>query len=235
MQFHKEAGKFKMVKKMLSMIIVAALILPCPGIAMAKSDFEFYFFGTKLESFKDSNWLKVAAGAAASVLVHELGHALYLQYSEKQWDFHASPSSGFAIQTTDNLSDTQWSNFGRAGFALQTLIGTALTTFEVTRKSDFTKGWVGINAVQVFSYKLRNHEDGDDFKMIDRGGGNGNLEFSMFSMISAYNLKKLDSHFLKFPVKNGRMPESILYNDVSERITYPNRIFGDGLGAWAKP
>lgn len=227
MQFHIAAGKFKKVRRMLSIIIVTALIASIPGLATAKSDYDFYFFGIKLESFNDCNWLKVAAGAATSILVHELGHALYLEYAGKPWDFKASLSSGFAVQTRAHLSDADRCHFGRAGFALQTFVGTLLTTFKKTKRSDFTKGWIGINTVQVYSYRFRNHADGNDFKVIDQGGGNGNMENVLFSAMSTYNLRQLESNFVKFPFQMNLKPETNFFNDISETRILPNRLLGD--------
>jgi len=181
-----------MKKTVIALFLVAGIIFTIPVNANAQSDYEFYFFGINLKSFQESNWLKVTAGAVVSVLVHELGHALYLQTQGKDWDLQSSSSSGLAIYTSETLSKNQYRNFGRAGFALQTFIGAVLTTFEKTRHSDFTKGWVGINAFQVCSYKGRNHDIGDDFEMIDRGGSNGDLELGAFYLISSYNLLKMD-------------------------------------------
>ena len=181
-----------MKKTVIALFLAAGIIFTIPVSANAQSDYEFYFFGINLKSFQESKWLKVTAGAVASVLVHELGHALYLQSQGKDWDLQSSSSSGLAIHTSDPLSNNQYRNFGRAGFALQTFIGAALTTFEKTRYSDFTKGWVGINAFQVCSYKGRNHDIGDDFEMIDRGGGNGDFELGVFYLMSSYHLLKMD-------------------------------------------
>jgi len=55
------------------------------------------------------------------------------------------------------LTGSEMRNFGRAGFALQSLVGTGLTLFRQTRDWDFTKGWVAMNAVQVISYQSRRH------------------------------------------------------------------------------
>ena len=128
----------------------------------------------------------------ASVLLHELGHALYLQSQGKDWDFESSSSSGLAVHTSDPLSKNQYRNFGRSGFALQTFVGAILTTFKSTRYSDFTKGWVGMNAFQVCSYDRRNHDIGNDFEMIERGGGNDDFEHGLFYLMSSYYLLKMD-------------------------------------------
>ena len=187
----KQITLFTGIKTAISVLLVLTLIFIIPVKADAQSDYEFYFFGINLKSFQESNWIEVTAGAVASVLVHELGHALYLESQGKNWELKSS-SSGFAIHTYDNLSERESRNFGRAGFALQTFIGAVLTTFEKTRSSDFTKGWVGMNAFEVCSYNGRNHDIGSDFEMIERGGGNGDLEFGAFYLISSYNLLKMD-------------------------------------------
>jgi len=181
-----------MKKYVVALFLAAGIILTIPLNASAQSDYEFYFFGFNLKSFQESNLLKVTAGAVASLLVHELGHALYLQSQGKHWDLQSSSSSGLAIHTPDSLSENQYRNFGRAGFVLQTFIGAALTTFENTKYSDFTKGWVGMNAFQVSSYKGRNHDLGNDFEMIDNGEGNGDFELGVFYLMSSYNLLKMD-------------------------------------------
>ena len=181
-----------MKKTVIALFLAAGIIFTIPVNANAQSDYEFYFFGINLKSFQGSNWLELTAGAVASVLVHELGHALYLQSQGKDWDLQSSSSSGLAIHTSDPLSENQYRNFGRAGFALQSFIGAVLTTFENTKYSDFTKGWVGMNAFQVCSYNVRNHDIGSDFEMIEKGGGNGDFELGVFYLISSYNLLKMD-------------------------------------------
>jgi hypothetical protein len=178
-----------------------------PNTLWAKGDFEITFLGVNLETFQGSNWMKVAAGAAASILTHELGHALYLESQGKDWRLETS-SSGFAITTSNPLTDEQYRGLGRSGYLLQTGIGMLLTTFETTAKSDFTKGWVGVNVVQMLSYRWRGHHGFDDFAMIERGDGNGESSFRLFSCISIYN-------FLRANSKTG----SIIYGLRSSRDT----------------
>jgi len=193
--------------------------------ANAQSNFEYYFFGQNLKSFKNCNWFEVAIGAASSVFVHELGHALYLELSGNSWDLEASFPSGFAIHTNDSLKDSETVNFGRAGFALQTLIGAGLTIFERTRHLDFTKGWVAVNAVQVASYKSRNHDIGDDFDLIDRGGQNGDLEFGVFCFLSLSNLMRMESDPFPFLTKADFRPKHRPYYDVTGPVGDTKDIF----------
>jgi hypothetical protein len=191
---------------------------PLANQAFAQSGFEFYFFGLNMKSFQNSNWLKVAAGAAASVCIHELGHALYLESIGKSYNFSASVSSGFSVQTGENLADAEWRDFGRAGFSLQTLVGTGLTLFEKTRHSDFTKGWVGINALQVFSYRGRHNENDGDFALIERGGGNRNMELAAFSLLSIHNLVRIENDIFPLMKKAWAVlvPSSNFSNNFSE-------------------
>lgn len=197
-------------------IVFSAFFIFCATAAFAQSGFDFYFFGQNIKSLQNSNWLKVAAGAVASVCIHELGHALYLEANGKSWDFKASIPSGFAVYTDDNLADGEWSNFGRAGFALQTLIGMGLTFFEETKYSDFTKGWVTMNVVQVLSYQGRRHDIGDDFELIERGGGNSDLELVTFSVLSYNNMIRLENDSLTLARKTEAAPDHHFLWDFSE-------------------
>jgi hypothetical protein len=173
----------------ITLIIATLIVLFNPVSVQADSDFEFYFFGVNLKSFKDSNAFTLVLGAAASVLVHEIGHSLYLQSQGMSYNLQRS-MTGFVVNTDENLSDDQMQNFGRAGFALQTGVGTLLSSFNKTRHSDFTKGWTMINAVEVYTYNQRHQDDANDFKMIERGHGNGEQEYSMFVYLSSYNLAR---------------------------------------------
>jgi len=183
-------------RKILMVLMVTLLWVLGVVQTDAQSDYEFYFFGQNLKSFRGCNLYKAALGAVASVITHELGHALYLELSGKTWEFETSSPFGLAVSTKDSLNNTEYQNFGRAGFALQTLIGLGLSTFEKTKHSDFTKGWVAMNAAQIFSYPVRHDETDNDFELIDKGGGNGNLEFAIVSFLSFDNLSRQEPDLL---------------------------------------
>lgn len=176
-----------MHKKAVAILIIAVAVLGQPCICRAQSNYEVYVFGINLKAFKNCDWMALTAGAVTSLLVHELGHALYLETQGEDWDFSVS-SSGLAVHTNAHLSDSQYRNFGRAGFVLQAGIGALLTSFEGTRHSDFTKGWVSMNAAQIWTYDLRGHDNGDDFALIEKGHGNTRFEFSMLAFVSQNNL-----------------------------------------------
>jgi hypothetical protein len=181
-----------MTKRALAIFIVSAAILLQPCASVAQSDWEFYFFGVNFKAFKESNWLMVATGAVTSLLTHELGHALYLEAQGKDWNFLPS-SSGLAITTDNYLTDKQYRNFGRSGFALQAGIGAILTSFDSTKHLDFTKGWVSMNVAQLYTYEQRKHDDGDDFALIEKGNGDKGLNFGALALITQNNLLALES------------------------------------------
>jgi hypothetical protein len=183
--------KFKKTRNVLILFFILTFVMS-PSALWAEGGFDIYFLGVNLRTFQGSNWMKIAAGAAASILTHELGHALYLESQGKDWSVEPS-SAGFAVTTTDSLTDKEYRGLGRSGYLLQTGIGLLLTSLDATANSDFTKGWTGINVVQTLTYKLRDHNGYDDFAMIDRGQGNGESSYRLFTSISIYNFLKANS------------------------------------------
>ncbi|MBC8432662.1 MAG: hypothetical protein H8D96_12185 [Desulfobacterales bacterium] len=181
-----------MTKKAFAILIISAAILLQPCASVAQSDWEFYFFGVNLKTFKESNWLMVATGAVASMLTHELGHALYLESQGKDWNFLPS-SSGLAITTDNYLADRQYRYLGWSGFALQTGIGAILTSFRSTKHLDFTKGWVSTNMAQLYTYEQRKHDNGDDFALIERGNGSKRLHMGAFAFMTQINFLAIES------------------------------------------
>jgi hypothetical protein len=196
-----------MTKKRFPLFLALLLLLLSPNRAFSESSYEFIFFGVNIKALEEADWKKVAVGALASILVHELGHALYLEMQGKDWGLKAS-GSGFAIQTSDVLSDEECREFGRAGFLLQTSIGLVLTSFEKTRQSDFTKGWAAMNIAQVWSYNWRDHDEGDDFAMIDRGHGDGDSDHHAFCFMSMVNFMRMDLPMVQTALSDGRMRNS---------------------------
>lgn len=187
----------KMVRNLRRVTLVPLVLVclwgACLSEANAEDGFDVYLFGRNLRSYEDTNWLKVVAGAAASLVVHELGHALALELTGKSWELRATLPSGLAVHTEDHLEGSEFRTLGRAGFVLQSLIGFGLTSFETTKRSDFTKGWVGMNALQISSYRSRRHDIADDFATIEKGGGDGDLEFAVLSLLSVNNIMRLGS------------------------------------------
>ena len=61
-----------LLNKIKKIIVCCTLIIASSTPAFAGSGFDFYFFGQNMKAFQNSNWMQVAAGAVASVCVHEL-------------------------------------------------------------------------------------------------------------------------------------------------------------------
>jgi hypothetical protein len=205
--------KFKKTRKTFLLCVLLTFLL-IPSTLWGKGGYSISFLGVNLKTFQGSNWMMIAAGAAASILTHELGHALYLECQGKDWHLETS-SSGFAVTTTNSLTDKQYRGLGRSGYLLQAGIGFLLTSFNVTAKSDFTKGWVGMNMVQSLTHKWRDHNGYDDFAMIDRGQGNGESSFRLFSSVSIYNFLKANSESVKviFAAKGFQDKKSPMRNE----------------------
>jgi len=216
-----------MNKKRFPLFLALVFLLLSPNPAFSESSFEFIFFGVNIKALENADWKKVAVGALASILVHELGHALYLEMQGKDWDLKAS-GSGLAIETSDVLSDEECREFGRAGFLLQTSVGFLLTSFEKTRQSDFTKGWTATNVAQVWSYNWRSHDEGDDFAIIDRGHGDAESDHYAFCLLSMANFMRMDLPMVQTPMTDGRWRDSEgLFMDRDRGVEfahYPDRM-----------
>jgi hypothetical protein len=196
----------------------------CVGSASGESGFEFYFFGQNLKTFQNCNLAELVVGAVASVAAHELGHALYAELAGKSWELEASVPSGFAVHSNDSFSNSEYRDFGRSGFALQTCIGIILTSFEQTRNSDFTKGWVGMNAVEASAYKIRPRNGGDDFDLVDRGGGNGDIEYAVVSALNLNNLRRLEPDLIPSLTKPVIISDGGFPYQSSESLTVNRNI-----------
>ena len=162
------------------LVLSIVFIFAMPAYA---GDYEFYVFGVNLKWIKNSDWKMITLGAVSSVVAHELGHISYVKY--KGYD---CKRDGLDFYTT-GMKGSDLQNLGRAGFVVQTGIGLLLTSFEKTRHSDFTRGWTGVTAFQLGTYPIRyNKNKKGDFHLIDKGGGNADLEYGIFSAITIHNL-----------------------------------------------
>ena len=230
---------FAAVKKFIVVFLVGALVLISSHRTAAAFDYEFYFFGINLKTFQNGNWPMLAAGALTSILCHELGHALYLDSQGKDWNIIQS-QSGLTIETDNDLTNSQYQNFGWSGFAFQSFLGTILTSFDITRQSDFTKGFVSVTAAQLLSYEHRGHDNGDDFALIERGNGDKDPNFGMLAVINHNNLVAIANLEIDRVSRLNASPGfdfrlDIRENPDSARLAYDNLCFRPPLNistAW---
>jgi len=173
-------------------LVILSLLLLC-GCGGTK----FYFFGVDADIVKEADgkdWLSVGAGVVTSVGTHVAGHWIageIFDIDYKFKDFYTKEEVSYECWNSDcSSSDLRW--FARGGFVLQNGIGLALTSFESTRYSYFTKGYVATSAIDTWSYPVRHYgSDYNDMKMLDAHGGNGDLEYAIYSTIAMHNLLRV--------------------------------------------
>lgn len=173
-----------MKKFVVAFMIAISLFCISPVYAAENSNWQFYFFGVDLQWAKTAKWEYVAAGVATSVLVHVAGHYIAADITGSK-----IRQDGFKeIITYYKDSDARW--IGRAGFIAQNGIALILTSFEKTRQSDFTRGFVIASALETWTYPVRYNEDGD-LAMINKAGGNKDIEYGIYSAVAAHNMLRL--------------------------------------------
>ena len=173
-------------------LILLLLLCSCGGT-------KFYFFGVDADIFKEAqakDWVHVTAGVVSSVAVHTAGHWVAGEIFDVDFKFRDCYTKE-QVTHYESDSDLRW--FARGGFVLQHAVGTALTSFEATRYSWFTKGYVASAAVGTWTYPLYHHgSDYHDFKLIDDADGHGDAEYGIYSTIALHNV-------LRIPWKKEKM------------------------------
>jgi hypothetical protein len=178
------------MKKML-VLLLALLTVGCAGTKV-------YMFGVDTDIITEAKGKDLAytvAGVVTSVATHVAGHMIAAEVFDVDYEFVGSVP-GMKEEISDDCwnggcsqSDLQW--FARSGFVLQNGIATVLTSFEGTRKSYFTKGFVTTTAVHTWTYPWVNDTGYHDFKMLDAHGGNGNSEYGIYSAIALHNMLRI--------------------------------------------
>lgn len=170
-------------------LIVALWILCLPVLCKAAPAWKFYVMGvdiSEIRAAKAEDCGKMILGAVASLGAHIAGHYIAAELFDVKLsqvgfteviDYSANPSA----------RDIQW--MGRGGFLFQLGINTLLV--EYAGDSYFTKGFTGFTSLELVSYPVRRAGYGD-FVLIDENGGNGNLEYFLYSTWAAHNLWRLN-------------------------------------------
>ena len=144
--------------------------------------------GIPMQDFKTTpkNYVKLIGGAGTSFLVHYLGHVVYLESNGIEW--HQSGLNEVIDEPISN-KDKRWS--GRIGFVSQ-LAGGVVLKFgpwsEDFKNGYFTTGYHIGTALEVCTYPIR-WDDTGDLDMIERGNGNEDLEYGIYSVSSLLLLK----------------------------------------------
>ena len=127
--------------------------------------------GIEIDWVKNREWTKVAAGALSSLVAHEVAHYVVAETKGLNPEFTSLTSFQY-------IREDEWVE--RAGFLTQTGIGMILNLIPATRDSNFTLGWNGVSAAQLYTYDLRNDDVGD----FDTTGHN---EWSLFTGVATIN------------------------------------------------
>jgi hypothetical protein len=148
-------------------LIVVLLVLLFSSSCLA-ADIQFLpSFTQVFNRYKDSNKLKLIAGALSSIVVHELSHIAMLEINDVDYNISWEGMSGHGKR--DYQSDM-------AGFVGQNIIG-----FILPRKSDFALGYNTCTFLATITYPLR--IDNGDF------GQNGRmLEWGIASLAASVNI-----------------------------------------------
>jgi len=178
----------------LILITVAFLLMGC-------SSTKVYVLGIDADQtiadIKSGDGEKMIFGAIASVATHIAGHYIAAELVGGEID-----QQGFVevIMNGDELSnsDNRW--ISRGGFVAQTLVNTILTSFEATRESYFTRGFTIATMLEIGTYPLRNRDNSrhldvdcyNDIRCTNYYGGNGDLEWGLYTGMSLYNFYKIN-------------------------------------------
>jgi hypothetical protein len=166
------------VRKLLLLLL---LLCVCSGCAGTK----FYFFGVDTDIITEASRgdaLKAAAGVVTSVAAHVGGHYLMAEVTGvtmKQVSWTKEE------MTNGSRSDYRWC--ARGGFMLQHGFGLVLTSFETTRYSYFTKGYVVFAAAETWVYPLVNRGHYNDFKTSE----DNHVDYAIFSGIALHNVLRV--------------------------------------------
>lgn len=164
--------------KKIIFILLVVILMPVTSYA---DDYQFYFFGVNANIINKKNWKQVSIGAITAIATHTCGHLLYGKINNNDVTF-----TSLNREVIHNASQSDRENFSRAGFVAQSLVGLALTSFEVSRNWSFTRGYVVAAALDTLSYPIRNNNSAD-LKYMGVGG-----EFAVYSLISLHNLLRVD-------------------------------------------
>lgn len=124
-------------------------------------------------------YAEMAAGAAGAVLVHWMGHVVYYEMHNIEWE-----QDGFDEIITSRITDRNRRWQGRAGFLAQLLTGTAID-FSPWSNTKWATGYDMATAAQIITYPV----DGQpDFDQIDNGA-DADIEYAIYSLWSLLLLR----------------------------------------------
>jgi hypothetical protein len=161
-------------------IVIAATISGCAGWTVN---------GIRVDDLRKadgSECLKMAGGFVTSLVAHGAGHVAFLELKNEPW--HMDGTSEI-IDGPLTGESRQW--FGRIGFITQLAVGGLLNLIDADRS--FRAGYNVGTVAEIWSYPLLHATGNSDFRLIDEGGGNGSVEWAVYSAAAGYLLLDRDS------------------------------------------
>jgi len=167
------------MKNILLIISLLFLFAGCSHTYIGNTSFE------KLKTATAKDYAVIGLGMCASILTHELAHIAFLEAYNA--DYSIKFKSGEVRIFYDDLgSDSKIRWVSRAGLLSQNIVGLFLP-----KDSYFAIGYNSMSAVQTMSYPLRRSDYGDLYEL-DKHGGNKTLEWGLYSILSGYNLFRIE-------------------------------------------
>jgi hypothetical protein len=162
--------------------VILGILLSYPATAQA---IEVYVLDIEAKNVSVS---KACVGALFSYLCHEFGHVLAAQATGTEYDYSwRQPGKATTYPETDH----QGQMTARGGFVLQ--LGVGLLLRHCRPESSFTLGYSAFTAFETISYPVRFHKSGEgDLHQLRKYGGNGTLEYAIYSGIALYNLIRIE-------------------------------------------
>jgi hypothetical protein len=177
--------------------ILSIIIILTFSVVPASAEWDFHFFGIKVNDLEGRNWAPVIIGGVTSYVTHEAGH--YVAAELTGMDASVKWDSGIVIWADeyDDKSDSAKRFFHAGGFLAQTLVGSIITAVPYTRHSDFAVGFTGFSFVENTMY-----------------GITGGLMVSEYSDV--HNLDDLGWNGAGFALGNGLVNGVLLYINLNK-------------------
>jgi hypothetical protein len=171
--------------KKASMVVLIISALFCPALSHAEWTINGVKAGSLKQNFlKNAGW--IVAGAITSALVHTAGHIAAYEIAGARYDLQGLHETYYG--DFDN-NTVQW--FSRAGFFSQLLVGTVLNQTGL-KGSMFLIGYHAQSAIEIFTYPIAWHGEGD-LHEIGSHGGDSTIEFEIYTLWASVNLIDIET------------------------------------------
>ena len=169
-------------KTYLVIILIVFLFTSCSydHIYIANTNFK------QLKKAELKDYGAIGIGLCASFLTHELAHITLLEIFNADYKIKLEGTEPYIYFDDKNLSNNKVRWVARAGLLSQNLVGLFLS-----KDSYFTLGYNSMSAIQTLTYPLRSDGKGD-LNTLNEYGGDSNLEWGIYSLISLHNLLRIE-------------------------------------------